>query len=98
MVGGTERGREAFDRQAWAEACAQLSAADGELTLEPDDLERLAVATYLVGRDDDSVDAWNRGPPSGEPRSALASVFVGYEMLYVTLVEPTVPWKPSITM
>jgi hypothetical protein len=33
----------------------QLSAADKETPLEPDDLERLAVAAFLVGKDADSV-------------------------------------------
>ena len=55
-----DRGREAFRRQAWAEASAQLSAADRETPLEPGDLERLATAAYLVGRDADSADLWAR--------------------------------------
>ena len=48
-----DRGREAFGRQAWGDAYAQLSAADQEEPLEPEDLERLAVAAHLLGRDDD---------------------------------------------
>ena len=55
-----DRGRESFERQAWAVAFAQLSAADRETPLEPEDLERLATATYLVGRDADSFDIWAR--------------------------------------
>jgi hypothetical protein len=39
---------------------AQLSAADREAGLELEDLERLAVAAYLVGTDGDSDDAWLR--------------------------------------
>jgi ATP/maltotriose-dependent transcriptional regulator MalT len=54
------RGREAFGRRAWAEALAELSAADREAPLEPDDLERLATAAYLAGNDDASVGAWER--------------------------------------
>jgi DNA-binding NarL/FixJ family response regulator len=45
-----ERGREAFDRRAWADAHELLVAADGEMPLGPDDLERLATAAYLIGR------------------------------------------------
>lgn len=37
-----------------------MSAADREAPLELDDLERLAVAAYLVGRDEDSIDIWAR--------------------------------------
>jgi ATP/maltotriose-dependent transcriptional regulator MalT len=54
------RGREAFGRRAWAEALAELSAADRQAPLEPEDLERLAMAAYLAGNDDASVGAWER--------------------------------------
>jgi DNA-binding NarL/FixJ family response regulator len=50
-----ERGRESFGRRAWSDAVAALSAADAKTPLEPDDLERLATAAYLLGRDDDSA-------------------------------------------
>jgi DNA-binding CsgD family transcriptional regulator len=55
-----DQGRESFGRQAWAVAFAQLSAVDREAPLAPDDLERLATAAYLVGRDADSTDIWTR--------------------------------------
>jgi ATP/maltotriose-dependent transcriptional regulator MalT len=54
------RGREAFGRRAWAAALAELSAADREAPLEPEDLERLATAAYLAGNDDASAGAWER--------------------------------------
>jgi len=60
VAGEIDRGREAFECHAWADACAQLFAADAEHPLELDDLERLAVAAYLVGRDEDSVEGWTR--------------------------------------
>jgi DNA-binding NarL/FixJ family response regulator len=59
-VDALDQGRESFGRQAWGEAYAQLEAADQEAPLEPDDLERLAVAAYLIGRDDESADVWAR--------------------------------------
>ena len=55
-----QRGRESFHLQAWGDAYAQLSAADDEVSLEPEDLERLAVAAHLVGRDEESAGAWMR--------------------------------------
>ena len=55
-----ELGRDAVGRRAWADAFAHLSAADREVGLEPEDLERLAVVAYLVGRDDDSARLWER--------------------------------------
>jgi DNA-binding CsgD family transcriptional regulator len=51
-----DQGRHSFARQAWADAYAQLSAADRQAPLEPEDLERLATAAYLMGRDDDGAD------------------------------------------
>jgi DNA-binding CsgD family transcriptional regulator len=52
-----ERGRESYGRRAWREAYESLSAA-GPLTAE--DLERLATAAYMLGRDDDQSAALER--------------------------------------
>lgn len=60
VTGTLDRGREAFRRQEWGEAISALHAADREAPLDLDDLERLAVALYLVGRDDDSAEAMTR--------------------------------------
>jgi hypothetical protein len=43
-----ERGRDAFARQAWSDAYDGLAAA-----AEPEDLERLATAAYMLGRDEE---------------------------------------------
>ncbi|MGH6959504.1 MAG: hypothetical protein ACREE7_03380 [Dongiaceae bacterium] len=37
-----------------------MTAADGDEPLQPDDLERLATAAYLIGRDKDSAELWTR--------------------------------------
>jgi DNA-binding NarL/FixJ family response regulator len=60
MADALDRGREGFERRAWAEAFAQLSAADRQSPLEAEDLDRLATAAYLIGRDDDGADAGAR--------------------------------------
>jgi DNA-binding NarL/FixJ family response regulator len=52
------RARGSFERRLWGEAFADLSAVHRERELEADDLERLAVAAYMVGRDDDCEEAW----------------------------------------
>ena len=54
------RGRQAVGRQAWGEAYARLSDADAVAPLGAADLELLATAAFLTGRDDASVDAWAR--------------------------------------
>jgi DNA-binding CsgD family transcriptional regulator len=55
-----DRGRESFGRRAWADAFAQLSAADRESPLEAEDLERLATAAFLIARDDDGTEVGAR--------------------------------------
>ncbi len=55
-----EEGRDSFARHAWTDAHARLSAADGEAPLEPADLERLATAAFLIGRDAECADLWTR--------------------------------------
>ena len=57
MTDSRERAREAFARQEWGTAFAILA---GHEALDADDLERLAVAAYLVGRDEASDRAWER--------------------------------------
>ena len=58
--GSLDRARALFAQQAWGEAHAQLSAADREAALAPEDLERLAIAAHLVGRDAEATEAWTR--------------------------------------
>ena len=47
------RGRKSFEQRAWAESYRLLGAADRDAPLDAEDLERLAIAAYLVGHDDD---------------------------------------------
>ena len=58
-MAAVQRAREAFARRAWVEAYAELAAL-GAADLEPDDVERLAVAAYLVGEEQASQEAWER--------------------------------------
>jgi len=50
--------RGSVERLKWGDAYAELSAAHGEGRLEAEDLERHAVAAYMVGRGDDCEAAW----------------------------------------
>ena len=58
-MAAVERARDAFVRRNWGEAYAELATLDAA-DLEPDDLERLAVAAYLVGEEEASEQAWER--------------------------------------
>jgi ATP/maltotriose-dependent transcriptional regulator MalT len=57
VTAGVELGREAFDRRSWREAYDLLEAAPSP---DVDDLERLAIAAYLIGEDEASTRAWER--------------------------------------
>src|SRR6266849_2182405 len=53
-----ERGRDHFDQRRWSDAYADLAAAAATGPLDADDLERLAMAAYLIGRHDEATSAW----------------------------------------
>jgi len=55
-----KRGREAFRQHEWQKAYDILSAAGQESAPEPGDLERLAKAAYLIGKDAVYTDLWRR--------------------------------------
>jgi DNA-binding CsgD family transcriptional regulator len=82
-----DRGRGAFARRAWADAYSELSAADHEAPLSPEDLERLAVAAYLAGRDDDgagiSARAYHELLHLGDaPRAARCAFWLGFTLVH----------------
>jgi DNA-binding CsgD family transcriptional regulator len=81
-----DQGRESFGLQAWADAFAQLSAADRQTPLAPEDLERLATAAYLLGRDPDSTDLWARAhqeflSQASVERAARCAFWVAFVLL-----------------
>jgi DNA-binding CsgD family transcriptional regulator len=60
MADALEQGRRHFDERHWSDAHAQLTRADRDVPLALHDLERLAIAAYLIGHDAESVAAWSR--------------------------------------
>ena len=70
-----EPGRRAYAERAWRAAYDALSSADRA----PEDLERLATAAYMLGRDDDYVAALERAHHAhldrGEPLRAVRCAF-----------------------
>jgi len=59
-VAEIEQGREFYADRAWSDAYAALSGADREAALPADDLEMLATAAYMIGREDDYFSALGR--------------------------------------
>ena len=66
-----DQGRAAFERQAWGNAYQHLAAADREAALEPEDLERLAIAAHLVGREAECAAVWTRAHHAFLGRGAI---------------------------
>ncbi len=84
MASALTDARAAFDREAWADAYDRLAAADAQSPLAPEDLDRLATAAHLTGRDREGIDARTRAyqrhldrrDPILAARSAFWLVFV----------------------
>jgi len=55
-----ERGRDAYAARAWVDAQALLRQADASEPLAPPDLTLLAIASYMLGRDDEWLAAHER--------------------------------------
>ena len=79
-------GREAFLREQWADAYARLTEADQGQSLGLDDLELAALAAYLVGLDEASVDLQTRAYAEALrsddlDRAALRAFWLGFGLL-----------------
>jgi DNA-binding CsgD family transcriptional regulator len=91
------RARELFERRRWGDAFAELSAAHRERQLDVEDLERLAAAAYMVGRDDECEDAWTAAHREwlhrGEPeRAARCAFWHGLELFFRGDLAPATGW------
>jgi DNA-binding NarL/FixJ family response regulator len=74
-----ERGRLAYEHWAWADAYTALTEADGLESLGQDDLARLAIAAFLIGRDDECITSLVRlhreAARTGDAAAAARSAF-----------------------
>ena len=82
-----DRGRGCYAEGRWREAFEHLGAADRATGLGPDDLELLGRAAYLLGRDDEYVDALERAHESWvaadeAPRAARCAFWIGHSLLF----------------
>jgi len=86
-VSDLERGRRFFAQAGWADAYGALTAADLLTRLGAKDLELLARAAYMLGRDDDYVSALERAYrahlEAGAPMPAVRCAFwIGHSWLF----------------
>ncbi len=87
-VGVLTSARDAYGRRAWTDARTLFARADGDAALAPDDLERLAVAAYMCGRDDEQLDALARAHAAhleagDRPGAARAAFWLGVHLLFL---------------
>jgi len=92
-----ERGLAAYARRAWVEAHEALALADAAAPLAPDDLERLATAAYMLGRDDAYVQtlerAHHRRLDEGDVlRAARCAFWIGINLLLRGERGPAAGW------
>ncbi len=80
-----EQGREAVARRAWARAFRAFARADRARPLGPQDLEHLAVAAYMLGRNDDHLECMKRAHRAYQharnlPRAARCAFWAGINL------------------
>jgi DNA-binding CsgD family transcriptional regulator len=77
--GHLDRGRDSYRRRAWADAYEAFALADADAALAAEDLERLALAAGLTGREEDSLRLMERlyqtRLDAGEGRLAARTAF-----------------------
>jgi ATP/maltotriose-dependent transcriptional regulator MalT len=81
-----DRGRRAYERRAWKDAHELLSLADRERSLLPADLERLATAAFLIGREQEFDGALERAHRAylragDDPGAARCAFWIGLRLL-----------------
>jgi tetratricopeptide (TPR) repeat protein len=92
-----ERGRKAAERRAWGEAYDLLARADARAPLAVDDLELLAMAAYLLGRDEDylkTLERAHRGllDASENTRAARCAFWLGLRLMFRGEIGPATGW------
>ena len=85
-VDAHDRGQEPFHAQAWGTIFSRLSAAGREAPLKPEELQQLAIAAHLIGREPEFADALTGAHQGylaqGDTREAVRCAFwLGFELL-----------------
>jgi DNA-binding CsgD family transcriptional regulator len=83
---GLHRARELYRQRVWSDAYRALSQADRENALDPEDIESLALAAYLTGRDDEYLSVLERAHhahlDAGQGARAVRCAFwLGFRLL-----------------
>jgi DNA-binding NarL/FixJ family response regulator len=92
-----DRGRRAYDRRAWKDAHEFLTLADRESALRPADLERLATATFLIGRGAEFERTLERAhrayrDAGDRPSAARCAFWIGFRLFLRGESGPATGW------
>jgi DNA-binding CsgD family transcriptional regulator len=89
MTSNTEVGRgwESFRNQNWANVYFELSKELREKSLEAKDLEKLAIAAYLIGKDTESDDYWTQAhheylEHNKKTEAARCAFWLGFKLMF----------------
>ena len=96
-TGALDRARDAYARRAWLEAHEAFSRADDGGALEAEDLELLAMAKLMLGRDDEAIAilerAHHRYLERGETQRAVrAATWIGMNLHFRGAIAPANGW------
>jgi DNA-binding CsgD family transcriptional regulator len=96
-VGVLAQARASFAQRSWGDAHSQFATADVTTPLGLDDLEKLALAAYLTGHDEESTLAWTRAHREAirhdDPRRAARNAFlIGSGLMFRGETAPGLGW------
>ncbi|HEX2023684.1 MAG TPA: LuxR C-terminal-related transcriptional regulator [Acidimicrobiales bacterium] len=88
--------RQCFEREAWTDVHSLLSGVATD-ALDADDLERLALAAYFLGREDEAADAWARAHHANlrdgaGARAVRCAFWLGFTLMYRGQMGPAGGW------
>jgi DNA-binding CsgD family transcriptional regulator len=89
--------RDFFERRMWRDAFGDLMEAYGEEQLAVEDLERLAVSAYMLGKDDECEEAWTAAHRewlrrADSERAARAAFWHALELFFRGDLAPAMGW------
>jgi tetratricopeptide (TPR) repeat protein len=92
-----DRRRRAYERRAWKDAYELLSQADRENALRPVDLERLATAAFLIGREkafERTLERAHRAyrDAGDRPGAARCAFWIGFRLFLRGETGPATGW------
>jgi DNA-binding CsgD family transcriptional regulator/tetratricopeptide (TPR) repeat protein len=96
-IGVLEQARASFAQRSWGDAYAQFATADAATPLGLDDLEKLGLAAYLTGHEEESTLAWTRAHHESihrdDPQRAARNAFqIGSGLMFRGETAPGLGW------